>query len=141
MLNANFAYTGGQTQYNALRKSIAQNTSIAAGLDGNLKEQACIVASVMQGQRRATDWCFMETVKSLRFQDLAITYEVQPSIARLFHANSASISLTGSNIYLWTNFKGRDPGYNTTPVSGNAVVAGPAFAAPREWGLRVRLGF
>ena len=49
--------------------------------------------------------------------------------------------MTGRNLYLKSNFKGRDPGINTEPVTGNAVTAGPAFGAPREYGLGIQLSF
>jgi len=139
-INANFAYQSGQTQFNSDRKARALNLS-AAQTSGSLEDQACVVASQANGARRATDWCFMETVKVLRWQDLSVNYQLQPSLARKVRAQSASLTFSATNLALWSNFHGRDPGLNNQPVNGNAVVAGSNFAAPREYGFRVSLGY
>ena len=138
-VNANFAYSSGMTQYNLARKNMAQYLGVQQGLEGSLQDQACVAAASAIGQRRATDWCYMETFNLMRFQDLSIGYNVEPSMARRIGASSASIRLTANNLYHWSNYKGRDPGVNTAPVTGNGVLDGAAFGAPREYGVRVQL--
>lgn len=140
-INANFAYANGMTQYNQARKDMAQYLAAQHGASASLQEQACVAASSQIGQRRATDWCFMETFKLLRFQDLSIGYTLDQSVARFIGASSAAIRLTGNNLVHWSNYKGRDPGVNTSPVTGNAVLGGAAFGAPREYGVRVQLTY
>lgn len=139
-VDANFAYSGGMTQFNSARRSIAQRLSVNQGLD-NFEDQACIMATYSVGNRHATDWCFMETVKVLRFQDLSVGYMLPTSLVKSMHVRSASVHLTANNIAHWSNYHGIDPGINTTPVNGNAVVAGAAFPAPREYGIRVQVQF
>jgi TonB-dependent SusC/RagA subfamily outer membrane receptor len=139
-LNANFAYSNGMTQFNAARKTMSQRLSPAQGM-GDLKDQACVVAATAYRDRRATDWCFMETVKVLRLQDLSVGYTLPSSLMRHLRASSASIHFNATNLRHWSNFNGRDPGVNTEVASGNAVEAGAAFAAPREYGARVQLTF
>jgi TonB-dependent SusC/RagA subfamily outer membrane receptor len=138
-IHANFAYSNGMTQFNQVRRDMAQYLAARPGMVTSLQDQACIAASNPIGQRRATDWCFMETFNLLRLQDVSIGYTLDPKAAQLFRASSASIRLTGTNLVHWSNYKGRDPGVNTTPVTGNAVIAGAAFGAPREYGVRVQL--
>lgn len=139
-LRANFAYSSGMTQFNQARKDESLNLSIAQGLS-NLADQACVVATQASGARRATDWCYMETVRVLRFQDLSLSYELPVSLVRKAHAQSATLTLMGNNLHLWTNYKGIDPGINTTPVSGNSVVNGDAFPTPRAYGFRVQIAY
>ncbi len=138
-INANFSFSSGLTQFNQARKNMAQYTAAQHGVETSHLDQACIAASAAQGQRRATDWCFMETVKLLRFQDLSIGYNLPPAYAGKIGASSASIVFSASNLHHWSNYRGRDPGINTAPVTGNAVLAGAAFGAPREYGMRVQL--
>ncbi len=89
----------------------------------------------------ATDWCFMETVKVLRLQNVSVGYTLPQSLARQLRARSATINYTADNPHHWSNYKGRDPGINTAPVTGNIVEDGGAFAAPRAYGVRVHLNF
>ncbi|HEU4643681.1 MAG TPA: TonB-dependent receptor plug domain-containing protein [Gemmatimonadaceae bacterium] len=139
-VDANFAYSNGMTQFNQLRKSMLSSLAIGQGF-GSLKDQACIAAAQQSWPHPSTDWCFMETVKVLRFQDLSVGYMLPQRIAASVGAKSATVRFTASNLTHWSNYHGMDPGINTTPVSGNAVVAGSAFAAPREYGVRVQLQF
>ena len=138
-VNVNFAYSNGMTQFNQARRDMMQYLSVQEGKAGSLQDQACVAAAFAVGQRRATDWCFMETFKILRLQDLSVGYTLEPRAARFVGASSASIRFTGSNLVHWSNYKGRDPGVNTSPVTGNAVLAGAAFGTPREYGVRVQL--
>jgi hypothetical protein len=51
------------------------------------------------------------------------------------------LTLSGTNLHLWTNYHGIDPNINTAPVGGNQAVAGAAFPTPRSYGLRVQLTY
>ena len=142
-VHANFAYVSGMTQFNDARKSMATYAPAQQGMKRDLREQACVVAAYTPNTnvRRATDWCFMETFDLLRFRDLSVSYALPASWLRPLGASSANILFTVNNLTHWTNYKGRDPLVNTSPVTGNAVIAGPAFGAPREYGVRLRVHF
>jgi TonB-dependent SusC/RagA subfamily outer membrane receptor len=138
---ANFAYSTGMTQFNQARKNMSQYAPVGQALASDLRDQACVVAAFAQGHRRSTDWCFMETFTLLRFQDFSVGYNLPGSTARLIGASSGSLRFSANNLKLWSNYKGGDPMVSTSPVTGNAVLAGPAFPAPREYGMRLQLFF
>lgn len=142
-VHANFTYVSGMTQFNDARKQMASYAPAQQGMKGNLLEQACLVAAYTPNTniRRATDWCFMETFDLLRLRDLSVSYTLPASWTQRLGASSANILFTVNNLTHWTNYKGRDPMVNTSPVTGNAVIAGPAFGAPREYGVRLRVHF
>jgi hypothetical protein len=140
-LDANFAYSAGMTQYNAVRSQIFQYTAAAGGLASEM-DQACVAARRGGvGEMNYSDWCFMETVKVLRLQNVSLGYTLPQSLAQRLGARSASVFLTADNLHHWSNYKGRDPGINTAPVTGNVVEDAGAFAAPRAYGVRIQLYF
>ncbi|HEX6535313.1 MAG TPA: TonB-dependent receptor plug domain-containing protein [Gemmatimonadaceae bacterium] len=139
-VDANFSYSNGMTQFNQARKGMLQNLSVGQGLS-SLEQQACVAAAEQSWPKHSTDWCFMETVKVLRLQDLSIGYTLPQRFATMVGARSAAVRLTASNLTHWSNYHGMDPGINTTPVDGNAMVAGAAFPAPKQYGIRVQLQF
>lgn len=141
MIAANFAYSGGQVQFNQLRKNMQQYAPAQQGMNADLRAQACVVAGYAQGTRRATDWCYMETVKLWRLQDLSIRYILPSTLVRHIGASSGVLSLSTTNLKHWSNYQGRDPDVNTAPVTGNAILGGEAFGAPREYGIRLQLNF
>ncbi|HEY9514670.1 MAG TPA: carboxypeptidase regulatory-like domain-containing protein, partial [Gemmatimonadaceae bacterium] len=139
-LDANFAYSSGMTQFNYARKSILSNLSVGQGLS-SFEDQACVVAGFSSGQRHATDWCFMETVKALRFQNLSVGFMLPPSLVQRVGVRAATLRFSATNLALWSNYHGIDPAINTDPVNGNGVQAGAAFPAPRSYGVRLQLQF
>jgi len=142
-VHANFAYVSGMTQFNEARKQMAMYAPAQQRMKRDLREQACVVAAYTPNTnvRPATDWCFMETFDLLRLRDLSVSYVLPTSWVRRFGISSANLLFTVNNLTHWTNYKGRDPLVNTSPVTGNAVIAGPAFGAPREYGVRLRVHF
>lgn len=139
----NFSYSGGMVQYNRARQSSASYRAVITGPGAlSLRDQAClVVAKVEYTNERQTDWCYMERVKVWRLQDMSLSFMAPPSIARMVRASSASLTLSGSNLHLWSNFNGIDPNINTSPVNGNETVAGSAFPTPRTYGFRIQLSY
>lgn len=140
MINANFLYTRGQTQFNAFNKSQKDNILAGQGV-GSLQEQACYAASVANGNRRATDWCFFESTNTLRFEALGISFQVPQHLVKRMRAASARVSLNANNLAIWSNYSGVDPNVNTTQVNLNGMEAGAAFARPRELGFSFSVTF
>jgi hypothetical protein len=50
------------------------------------------------------------------------------------------ISLLGRNLKVWSHYRGVDPDVNSTPT-GDQVADGGALPQPRQWSLRISLGF
>jgi outer membrane receptor protein involved in Fe transport len=101
-------------------------------LNASLAEQA--VARVQQLGGRGS-------ISDLRWNSASVTYHVSESIARKVGARSASISLQGSNLNLWTNYRGRDPSVNTSLASEISRDDGNILPVPRRFVLDFKVGF
>jgi hypothetical protein len=79
---------------------------------------AAVPSSVMIGD-------YIQDASFVRLRELSLTYSVPVSIAaRIPGASSASLTLGGRNLGLWTNYRGGDPENNTyTPATGVYFVA------------------
>jgi hypothetical protein len=66
---------------------------------------------------------------------------VPAAYAQKFKAKSMQISLQGSNLGLWTQYRGRDPGVNAVPVGERTVDDGNVIPQPRKYSLQVRVGY
>lgn len=139
-VTAGFSFVYGQTQYNSFIRTYKDNLLDGQGA-GSLASQACIAASTANGNRRATDWCFFENTNTLRFQTLGIGYQLPTHLAQRMKAASARVNLNANNIAVWTNYSGRDPNVNSTPVNLNGMEAGSVFAKPREIGFSFSVTF
>jgi hypothetical protein len=80
---------------------------------------------------------------SFRLNEASMTYLLPARLAqRVLHAKTASVTLAGRNLGLWTNYAGHDPNLNTArafvELSSNDGTGTPQ---PRSWVFRVNLGF
>jgi hypothetical protein len=80
-----------------------------------------------------------QTVSEWRFQNFSINYNVPPVVARWFRASHMLVAIQGSNLGLWTNYRGKDPNVNAFP-NGNQVADLGQLTIPRTWSLMVTLG-
>ncbi len=98
-----------------------------------LHEQAAFVISGINGKKPVSD---------LRWNSASITYRVPASVLKRFGGRSVSVSLQGSNLGLWTNYVGRDPGINTAIMDGEVMMDnGKTPPAPRMYVLDFKVGF
>jgi hypothetical protein len=113
-------------------------TFLSAANDTNatLGQQAAYVAAVTYGMTKI-GWT--QTVRAWRFQSFSMNYEVPTSIAQWFRSKRMTVALQGSNLGLWTNYRGKDPNVNAFP-NGNLVADGGQLAPERQWSLLFTLG-
>lgn len=85
----------------------------------------------------------VEQSTTLRFSELSLTYNLPDRIAHgATRARSASVSLAGRNLYYWTSYYGKDPNVSMGAITGeSARDFGNGLAQPRNWTLRLNLGF
>ena len=77
----------------------------------------------------------------LRLKDVALSYSLPRAACKKLKISDLTISLTGSNLLLWSHYSGYDPEVNT---SDTAVITGlddGAFPKSRTWGIGVNLTF
>ncbi len=86
-----------------------------------------------------TDYGFIQKVNSLRFNSMSVGYTVPRGYLSRFPISSLSVSLQGSNLGLWSNYRGKDPDVNSVLV-GDATQDSGQLPMPRTWSLQIRIG-
>lgn len=141
--NATFEYQDGLTQ-DALG-SQAWLTNLYLNPTSSLATQAaalaasCYVANSVVQTGACTDYGMIQTVNTLRFTSASIGYTVPKSVSLRFGVPSMTVALQGSNLGLWTNYRGKDPNVNGVTV-GEATQDTGQLPQPRTVSLSVRLG-
>jgi hypothetical protein len=90
---------------------------------------------------------YYEDARYLKLREIAVAFDVPPTVAARIGARAASITLAGRNLATWTRYSGGDPeagGYAkafdslglSPPISDAGIVP-----LPRSWSLGVRLAF
>jgi TonB-dependent starch-binding outer membrane protein SusC len=77
----------------------------------------------------------------VRFREFSLTYTLPNTVARAFRAQTASVTLSGQNLALWTNYEGYDP--EVVSNAGALYNRDDFFTQPpvRRWIARVNLTF
>jgi hypothetical protein len=138
-VHANFSRTGEYSQLNGASGSNRPGTflSMAKASQATLGQQAYYVAAV--GNPQLTAIGLTQTVSAWRFQSFSANYEAPAAVAQWFRVPRMSVALQGSNLGLWTNYRGKDPNVNAFP-NGNATADGGQLPPPRTWSLMLTLG-
>ncbi len=124
-----FAY-----QSNYVQQYAKDNRYGAEDVDATLLSQANALIPNVVGDRRP--------ISDLRWNSASITYQLPEEILRLLRARQLSVSLAGSNLALWTNYVGRDPGVNSDILSSEVIRDdGETVPRPRLFVLKFRIGF
>src|SRR5258706_3750475 len=83
-----------------------------------------------------------KNISWLRLRDITVRYELP---GRLLRARSASVYLTGTDLFIITNYTGLDPivNGNTAAVGGSGAVGIDFgnFPMPRAVNFGIRVGF
>jgi len=137
-------YTGGLTQRNdALYQQCSlMRCQFAVDPSIDLRTQAFAAAGLSDHTvvADASTWMFLEHTSYLRLSELSFTFTAPARLTRALRARSASISLMGRNLALWSSYRGADPDVNTI-ISGNQLSDQGGVPQPRDWSIRVNLGF
>jgi TonB-dependent SusC/RagA subfamily outer membrane receptor len=144
-LHAQLTQQGGYSQVNNGSGSNTTFLSVANDTNATLGQQAVYVAANRPGLA-LTNIGLVQTVSEWRFDYLTVNYAVPTAIARRFHSAHMSVALRGSNLRLWTNYRGKDPNVNGYPTgvgnqpNGNGLADTGQLPEPRTWSLQVTLG-
>jgi TonB-linked SusC/RagA family outer membrane protein len=140
-VGAGFNYTGGLTQLDAALWAQANN-GVSQGqqdLGASLLSQAYAVAG--EGSNgQGTTWGYLERVSYVRLSELSLTFAAPPSLVRKLHARTANLSIMGRNLALWSSYHGADPEVNSN-ILANQILDDGGVPQPRDWSVRVNLGF
>lgn len=80
---------------------------------------------------------------NVRLREVSVSYTLPGSVAQRFGANSASITVGGRNLALWTNYQGEDPEV-TNGLSSNEPFTRSDFLTlpqPKRWLVRMNVTF
>jgi len=111
------------------RARVDKNTSLA--------EQAASMQAALTGAAIAQ-------VSYVSFAELSASITLPTVLARKFRSQSATMTLAGRNLGLWTSYRGADPmvGSSTFSSGGEQLVDdGTGLAQPRNWVVRFNFQF
>lgn len=133
-------YKGGYVSHNVnglFQCAFIQNCRELNDPNATLEEQAKAVA----GPLAFGAWA--EKADFVRLREVAVTYDLPTSWVSWLRGRTASVTLTGRNLALWTDFTSWDPEISTP--SGTTGDASPynfvQQGQPRTFILRINLGF
>lgn len=137
-ISASLHYKDGLTQFN--NGSQQTLTNLYYSPDATFAEQAiALAAQCTNDGPRCSKYGLIQTVSTLRLNSLSVTYSVPRHYAQKIRIPSIQVSLQGSNLGLWTNYRGKDPDVNSISV-GEATEDNGQLPMPRNWRLQIRLG-
>jgi hypothetical protein len=86
---------------------------------------------------------YFEKGDFLAWRELWVTFDTPPSIARMLHVKSASITLAGRNLHTWTGYSGISPeSYAPQTAFGQPEIPiEPLMPALQQWSLRFRVSY
>jgi TonB-linked SusC/RagA family outer membrane protein len=137
--NANFNFESGVTQYNSLGLVALRSTANAP--DATLEQQAIYLATAYASKfdlsafDLPTQYLY-QTVNTLRWRSASLSYVLPASVARALHGQTLTLSLQGDNLWLHTNYRGKDPNVNAL-LTGEGVADFGQIPQPRVWSLRL----
>jgi hypothetical protein len=138
-VHANFVHQSDYSQLNGASLRNGPSLSAANDVDATFAQQAAYVAALGGSNGPLTEYGLAQTVSYWRFESLSLNYNVPTAIARRFRAPVMSIALQGSNLKLWSNYRGKDPNVNALP-NGNLAMDGGQLPQPRMWSVQIQLG-
>lgn len=132
-------HRGGHKLYNNTGSWRNGNSNTRALNDPTapLEDQARAVASKFLG----TSAGYVEDASFWRLRELSLTYHAPQGWAGAMGADRASLTLTGRNLGLWTDYSGLDPEINSTGQANFTTQEFLSQPPVRRWTARVNLTF
>jgi hypothetical protein len=143
-LSTQFDHRGGHkiTNYTALNRcgTFLSDCRTINDPTSPLQDQAKAVAanSIADG---FTQWGYTEDGSFTRWRELAVTWLLPEALAHRARAQTASITVTGRNLKLFTHYSGVDPEENEAVGLLEGYGGNPTLPPARYWLLRLNLGF
>jgi TonB-linked SusC/RagA family outer membrane protein len=132
-------YQGGKTLYNNTEAWRQGNSNTKALNDPNasLENQARAVASKFFG----TDAGYMEDASFWRLREISLTLNAPQRWVNSLGVSSASLTFSGNNLGLWTDYTGLDPEISSTGQSNFTTQEFMSQPPVRSWKARLNLSF
>jgi hypothetical protein len=143
------SYQNGLTQFNQGSLTSAAFQQLGNAPSTSFATQAAIVAAYRYqfpysspssfGGKFPDAFGVIQTISTLRFQNLSINYTVPPDFSERLRIPHMSVAIQGSNLGLHSNYRGIDPNVNAFST-GNYTSDFGQIPQPRIWSCTVRLG-
>ena len=135
-------YKGGFKQMNFKEYNRCATQDNCARLnDPVLRSGTTAADTVMRAYWRTVPSAYLEDGDFIKLRDLSLTYDVPLDFVRRMGLSTASITLAGHNLAMWTDYSGLDPEVNS--YGGRLFVRADVYAAPmtRRLSMSVNLGY
>jgi hypothetical protein len=139
-LNTMFDYRGGYVHatYEEINRCVFVVNSCLETMDKSTPLAGQVRSVAMRVYN--SWWGFFEDGSFTRWRELGITMEAPNKFARVAGAKSATLTLTGRNLHIWTKYTGVDPEINSnTGTDFNS--SNPTAPQTRYWLARIQLGY
>ena len=133
-LDAGFAYQDGFSQTNEVARRLAPFSQ------GTQDPTASLAQQVAMMDLTSTDYNWIQIVNTLRFNNIGLRYKLPAAATRRLGTQNVSIMVQGSNLGVWTNYRGLDPNVNAFST-GNSVTDTGILPRPRTWQVRVSANY
>ena len=130
--NTGFDFQNGVTQLNT-------NSALLLDVNNPKTPPPSLQAAIAAYQGGLTAAGLIQTVNTLRWNTIALNYLLPASFARAARVSSLTVGIQGSNLMLWTNYRGKDPGVNAY-ANGNLTADTGQLPQPRVWSVHIRMG-
>jgi TonB-linked SusC/RagA family outer membrane protein len=138
-----FDYRGGNRYYNnteRIRCVSRQNCNGRMNPEASFEEQAMVVATLDHPSKTIAG--FFQDGAFVKWRELSATATLPERWAAKARARSASLTFSGRNLKLWTNYRGTDVESDYQVTDGvDTPNEFQTFAAPSYFVLRLNLGF
>ncbi|MGH7718233.1 MAG: TonB-dependent receptor domain-containing protein, partial [Gemmatimonadaceae bacterium] len=137
-VSTQFDYRGGMVIHNNIggtRDALGNSRAVNDPTSSLERQAAAIVRNGITG--------YVENAAFTRWRELSVMYNLPAAVLRRAGASSASITLTGRNLALFTHYSGVDPEGNDGLLFQTEGYAdgGQGLPQTRYWMIRLNLGF
>ncbi|MGZ8377149.1 MAG: SusC/RagA family TonB-linked outer membrane protein [Gemmatirosa sp.] len=140
-----FDYRGGNRYYNnteRIRCVSRQNCNGLMNPNASFEEQAMVVATRDHPSKTLDG--FYQPGSFVKLRELAVTFSPSPEFARRYvRARTFSVTASGRNLALWTNYRGADPetDFTASEAGENTPSDFQTVAPPSYFVIRLNVGF
>jgi hypothetical protein len=139
-INLLFDYRGGYEH--ATYEQINKCNFTASSCLGVISIETPLAEQVRYAAMRTYNswWGYFQDGSFTRWRELGVTIQVPRDIARSVRAQTATLTLTGRNLAIWTSYTGVDPEVNSN-AGRDDNSSNPTSPPARYWLVRLNLGY
>jgi hypothetical protein len=135
-------YRGDYIAYNNTERFRCRFQLCQALIDPATPEDDMVRAMASLYHPTQTVWGYLEPADFWKLREISLTYTLPQSLTSRIGSTNASITLTGRNLAVWTDYSGMDPEINSAGSGDNFGVSEFLTQPPvRYFTLRFNIGF